>query len=97
MVGVLAAQLDGVEAKLKALEVLLMAWHRRDQTSQCLATIPGIGPIGGVSFALKSLPSRKRGCLIRRAFARRGTLRRDHAAGELDGRQTAARQDQPRG
>jgi len=61
MVSVLAAQLDGVEAKLKALEVLLMAWHRRDQTSQCLATIPGIGPIGGVSFALKSLPSRKRG------------------------------------
>src|SRR6267143_6098549 len=53
MVSVLAAQLDGVEAKLKALEVLLMAWHRQDQTSPCLATIPGIGPIGGVSFALK--------------------------------------------
>ena len=30
-----------------------MAWHREEQTSQCLATIPGIGPIGGVSFALK--------------------------------------------
>ena len=30
-----------------------MAWYRQDQTSQCLATIPGIGPIGGVSFALK--------------------------------------------
>ena len=53
MVSVLAAQLDGLEAKLKALEARLMAWHRQDQTSQCLATIPGIGPIGGVSFALK--------------------------------------------
>jgi transposase len=53
MVSMLAAQFDGLEAKLKALEARLMAWHRQDQTSQCLATIPGVGPIGGVSFALK--------------------------------------------
>src|SRR5882762_7495557 len=76
MIALLAGQLEALNAKLKAIEARLMAWHRQDQTSQCLATIPGIGPIGGVSFALKSLPSRKRGCLIRRAFARRGTLRR---------------------
>ena len=55
MVGVLASQLDGLAIKLKAIEARLMAWHRQDQTSQCLATIPGIGPIGGVSFALKVL------------------------------------------
>jgi transposase len=53
MITMLASQLDGVEIKLKAIEARLMAWHRQDQTSQCLATIPGIGPIGGVSFALK--------------------------------------------
>jgi transposase len=53
MVGVLAGQLDGLDIKLKAIEARLMAWHRQDQTSQLLATIPGIGPIGGVSFALK--------------------------------------------
>src|SRR6266446_4189078 len=53
MIGMLASQLNGVEIKLKAIEARLMAWHRHDQTSQCLATIPGIGPIGGVSFALK--------------------------------------------
>jgi transposase len=53
MVGVLAGQLEAVNAKLKAIEARLMAWHRQDQTSQCLATIPGIGPIGGMSFALK--------------------------------------------
>jgi transposase len=53
MIGMLASQLNGVEIKLKAIEARLMAWHRQDQTSQCLATIPGIGPIGGVSFALK--------------------------------------------
>jgi transposase len=53
MLGLLAGQLEAVNAKLKAIEARLMAWHRQDQTSQCLATIPGIGPIGGVSFALK--------------------------------------------
>jgi transposase len=55
MLGMLAGQLEVLNAKLKAIEVRLMAWHREDQTSQCLATIPGIGPIGGVSFALKVL------------------------------------------
>src|SRR5712691_2876010 len=53
MIGVLAGQLEAVNAKLKATEARLIAWHRQDQTSQCLATIPGIGPIGGVIFALK--------------------------------------------
>ena len=61
MIGMLAGQLDGLAIKLKAIEARLMAWHRQDQTSQLLATIPGIGPIGAVGFALKSLPSRKRG------------------------------------
>jgi transposase len=53
MIGVLATQLDELGVKLKAIEKRLMAWHRQDQTSQCLATIPGIGPISAVSFALK--------------------------------------------
>src|ERR1700732_3369155 len=49
----LASQLEAVNGKLKAIEARLMAWHRQDPTSQCLATIPGVGPIAGVSFALK--------------------------------------------
>jgi transposase len=53
MLGVLAGQVEALNAKLKAIEARLMAWHRHNQTSQCLATAPGIGPIGGVSFALK--------------------------------------------
>jgi transposase len=80
MLGLLASQLEAVNGKLKAIEARLMAWHRHDQTSQCLATIPGVGPIGGVSFALKSLPSRKRGCRTPRLFARAGTLRRGSAS-----------------
>jgi transposase len=53
MLDVLAGQLEALNAKLKAIEVRLLAYHRQDQTSRCLATIPGIGPIGSVSFALK--------------------------------------------
>ena len=36
----------------------LKAWHRHDQTSQSLATIPGDGPIRGASFALKVADAR---------------------------------------
>jgi transposase len=66
MIGMLTGQLDGLAIKLKAIEARLMAWHRQDQTSQLLATIPGIGPIGGVSFALKVADPK--------AFARAGIL-----------------------
>jgi len=50
---VLAGQIDALEAKLKTLEAELMALHKADPVSQCLATQPGIGPIGAVSFSLK--------------------------------------------
>jgi transposase len=53
MLGVLSGQVAAIEARLKALEAELMAWHREDPVSQCLATQPGIGPIGAVSFTLK--------------------------------------------
>jgi transposase len=53
MLSLLSGQLDALEAKLKALEAQLMAMHKQDPVSQCLATQPGIGPIGAVSFALK--------------------------------------------
>jgi transposase len=53
MLGELAGQLDTIEAKLERLEAKLLAWHKADPLSQCLATQPGIGPIGAVSFSLK--------------------------------------------
>jgi transposase len=49
----LASHLDALEVQLKAIEAKLMAWHKADPVSQCLATQPGIGPIGAVSFALQ--------------------------------------------
>lgn len=53
MLGLLASQLDLLEVAIKTIEARLMAWHKEDPVSQCLASQPGIGPIGAVSFALK--------------------------------------------
>jgi transposase len=53
MLRLLAGQLDAVETRLKTLEVQLIGVHKVNPTSQCLATIPGVGPIGAVSFALR--------------------------------------------
>jgi len=49
----MARQLGALEAELKGLEARLMEWHKADPASQCLASQPGIGPIGAVSFSLK--------------------------------------------
>jgi transposase len=53
MLRLLASQLDALDTRLKALEDRLMALHRENPVSQCLATQPGVGPIGAISFALK--------------------------------------------
>src|SRR5260370_37281525 len=53
MLGLLASQLEALNAQLKAIEARLMAWHRHNQTSQCLATIPGIGPTRGARLSLQ--------------------------------------------
>jgi transposase len=53
MLSHLSSQLDALEAKLQALETRLMALHKQNPVSQCLATQPGIGPIGAISFSLK--------------------------------------------
>jgi transposase len=53
VVSMMTRQLDALNAELKALETQLLAFHRQDPVSQCLATQPGIGPIGAVSFSLK--------------------------------------------
>ncbi len=58
MLRLLASQLDALDGKLKMIEATLMAWHKQDAVSRCLASQPGIGVpgldpgIGAVSFAL---------------------------------------------
>ena len=45
MLAVLADQLRDVAARVAAVEGELMAWHRANDVSRRLATIPGVGPI----------------------------------------------------
>ena len=49
----LVQQLQAVEAQVCALEKRLMAWHRENELSRRLATIPGIGPITATALAMK--------------------------------------------
>ena len=41
----IAAQLRALASEIDRLEAQILAWHRTDETSRRLATIPGIGPI----------------------------------------------------
>ena len=47
----LASQLEGVSAEIAELEQRILAWHKADETSRRLATIPGIGPITASAMA----------------------------------------------
>jgi len=47
----LADHLEALAAQIYALERRLLAWHRQDQDSQRLATIPGVGLISATAFA----------------------------------------------
>jgi transposase len=51
MLGILAAQLREVAARVHAIEAELLAWHRSNAASRRLATIPGIGPITASAIA----------------------------------------------
>jgi len=48
---VLIAQLAGVEERIREIEAQLAAWHRADETSRRLASIPGVGPITASAIA----------------------------------------------
>jgi transposase len=48
---VLAEQLDTLALQISRLERRLLTWHRQDQASQRLATIPGVGIITATALA----------------------------------------------
>jgi transposase len=41
----LVAQLRSIEVDIEKIEAEILKWHRTNETSRRLATIPGIGPI----------------------------------------------------
>lgn len=48
----IAAQLRALSSEIDRLETQILAWHRNDETSRRLATIPGIGPITASAIAV---------------------------------------------
>jgi transposase len=52
-----AKEYAAVEARLKEIEDKLMAWHRSDDVSRRIATIPGVGPIGSTMLSMKAPPA----------------------------------------
>src|ERR1700680_2673210 len=85
MLGMLASQLEAVNGKLKAIEARLVAWDRQGHTK------PGPGTISRGRGLRTKNPGRK-GLSLGPALC---GVDWDHAARELHGRQTPARQDQP--
>ena len=53
LLAVLAGQLEVLEIQLGKIEKQLRAWHRENERSQRLATIPGIGPVGAMTMVLR--------------------------------------------
>jgi transposase len=49
----LFAQIKSLEQQIRDLEKKLVAWHRANERSRRLATIPGVGPIGATALAMK--------------------------------------------
>lgn len=47
----LVEQLHALVRQIQALNRRLLAWHRQDQASQRLATIPGVGVISATAMA----------------------------------------------
>ena len=52
-----AREYAAVEARLDEIETRLMKWHREDDVSRRIATIPGIGPIGSTMLSMKAPPA----------------------------------------
>jgi transposase len=51
-----AEEYAAVQARLAKIEAKLMKWHREDDVSRRIATIPGVGPIGSSMLSMKAPP-----------------------------------------
>ena len=58
MLDFLGRQIDALDREIARLDATLMAQHKANPVSRLLATIPGIGPVGALSLALKVDPAR---------------------------------------
>jgi transposase len=49
-----AKEYAAVEARLNEIDAKLMKWHRADELSRQIATIPGVGPIGSTMLSMRA-------------------------------------------
>src|SRR6516164_4546339 len=47
----LAAELEALDRRVKKIEVTIVTWHKDNEASRRLATIPGVGPITASAIA----------------------------------------------
>jgi transposase len=52
-----AQEYAAVEARLEEIETKLMPWHRADELSRRIATIPGVGPVGATMLSMRAPPA----------------------------------------
>jgi len=53
LLAVLAGQLEVLEIQLTRIDKQLRTWHRENERSRRLATIPGFGPVGAMTMVLR--------------------------------------------
>jgi transposase len=80
---ILARQLAAIAVEIHALERRLLTWHRQDQASQRLATIPGVGLISATALAA-SVPEPKLFRSGREFAASLGLVPRQNSSGGKD-------------
>jgi len=75
-----ASEYESVVARLAEVDAKLMIWHRADDLSRRIATIPGVGPIGSTMLSMKAPPAEtfKSG---RQFAAWLGLTPKDHSTG----------------
>ena len=75
-----AKEYAAIEARLEEIEVQLMKWHRADERSRRIATIPGVGPIGSTMLSMRA-PAAETFKSGRQFAAWLGLTPKDHSTG----------------
>lgn len=75
-----AKEYAAVEARLEEISAKLMKWHREDELSRRIATIPGVGPIGSTMLSIRA-PAAEHFKSARHFAAWLGLTPKDHSTG----------------